>query len=49
MRIALLIGILMMDAVRGHPENRAAFERERSAKGQGIFDPLGSLEAAVRQ
>ena len=27
MRIAILIGILVMDAVRRYPENRAALER----------------------
>ena len=49
MRIAFFVRMLMMDAVRGHPENRAAFQRERGANGQKIFDPLRSLVAAMRQ
>ena len=48
-RIAFLIGMLMMDAVRGDPEDRSAFERERAADRQEIFHPLRSLVAAVRQ
>ena len=49
MRIALLIGKLMMNAVRRHPENRPAFQRQRCADGQKIFHPLRSLESAVRE
>src|SRR5271156_314619 len=49
MRIAIAIGKLMMDAVRGHPENRAALERQRGADGQEVLNPLGSLVAAMRQ
>ena len=38
-----------MNAVRGYPENRAAFERQRRADGQEIFHPLGSFVSAMRQ
>ena len=44
-----LIGILVMNAVRGHPENRSAFERQRRANRQQILHPLRSLVAAMRQ
>ena len=48
-RIAFLVGELMMNAMRRHPENRTAFERERGAHRQEIFHPLGSLVAAMGQ
>src|SRR5271165_4309355 len=48
-RIAIFVRELMMDAVRGHPEHRAAFQRRRPADGQKIFDRLRHLVAAVRQ
>ncbi len=47
MRIAFLVRILMMDAMRSDPGNGAAFERERPADSQEILHPLGSLVAAV--
>ena len=43
MRIAGLIGFLMMDAMRGDPENGSAFERQRAADGEEIFQPAGAL------
>ena len=46
-RIAFEIRFLMMDAVRGDPEDRTAFERERAAPGQEVFDPFGRLVTAV--
>src|SRR6266446_299060 len=49
MRIAILIRILMMNAVRGHPENWSAFESERGADSQKILHPLRRLVAAVRE
>ena len=49
MRIAFLIGELMMNAVRSHPEDRPAFERQSRASGQEILDPLRSLVAAMRE
>ena len=49
MRVAVLIRILMMNAVRRHPENRPALQSQRGADGQKIFHPLRSLIAAVRQ
>src|ERR1035438_6924916 len=39
MGIARLIGFLMMDAVHGDPENRSAFEAQRSAKRKEILQP----------
>ena len=38
-----------MDAVRSHPENRTAFESQRGADGQEIFNPLRSFVAAMRE
>ena len=49
MRVAFLVRILVMNAVRGYPEDRAAFQSERGADRQTIFEPLGSPIAAVRQ
>ena len=40
MGIAFLIGVLMMDAMRGHPENRPTFKRQRGASGQRNTQPL---------
>src|SRR5579871_1171246 len=48
-RVAILVGILMMNAVGRHPENRPALERQRGADSQEILDPLRSLVAAVRE
>src|SRR5271165_934876 len=41
MRIAILVGELMMDAMRGHPEDGTAFQSHSPADGQEVFDPLG--------
>ena len=46
-RIAFFVRILVMLAMRGDPENRSAFERQRSAGGQEIFDPFRSFVAAM--
>src|SRR5271165_48964 len=48
-RVTLVIGKLVMNAVRGHPEDRAALERQGRADGHEIFDPLGCLVAAMSQ
>src|SRR5260370_25424751 len=48
-RIAIFIGILMMNAMRRHPEERASFQRQGSAYGQKIFDPFVSLVSAMRE
>src|SRR5580700_753318 len=49
MRVAVLIRVLVMNAVRRDPENRTAFERERSADGQKILHPLRRLVPTVRE
>ena len=49
MRIAFFVGVLVMHAVRGDPDDRPAFERERAANGQKIFNPVRSLVSAMRQ
>ncbi len=48
-RVALLVRILVMNAVRGHPENGSAFERERPANGQKILDPFRGFVPAMRE
>src|SRR5438309_3490685 len=48
-RITFHVSILMMDAMRCHPEKRAAFQRQRGAEGDEIFEPFISLESAVRE
>jgi hypothetical protein len=49
MRIAFHISILVMDAVRGHPEKRAAFQRQRSAESDEILEPFIGFETAMGQ
>src|ERR1700733_9102949 len=49
MRIAFVIGVAMMNAMRGDPEDWSAFEGERGANRQEIFNPLGSPVSAMRQ
>src|ERR1700733_6106400 len=49
MRVAFLIGILMMNAMRGHPEDWSAFKRQSCAGGEEILDPLRGPVAAMRQ
>ena len=38
-RISVMVGILMVDAMRRHPEDRSAFERQRSADREEIIQP----------
>jgi hypothetical protein len=47
--IAFVVGVLMMDAVCGYPEDRATFKREGAAHGDEVLDPLGGFVAAVRE
>src|SRR5207244_412565 len=47
--VAFAIGFLVVHTVRGHPEDRAAFERERAAPGKEILDERIGLVAAMRQ
>jgi hypothetical protein len=49
MRIAFHISILVMNAVRRHPEKRSAFQRQRGAESDEILEPFICLEPAVRQ
>jgi hypothetical protein len=49
MRVAFLIGLLMMDAVRGDPEDGTAFKRQCSAEGEEVLDPFRGLVAAMGQ
>jgi hypothetical protein len=46
-RVAFLIGVLMVDAVSGYPEDRAALEREAATHRDEVLDPLGSLVTAM--
>ena len=45
--VTFLVGVLMMDAVGGYPEDRTAFKCEASAHGDEVLDPLGSAIAAM--
>src|SRR5882672_4073670 len=49
MRIAFLVRILVVHAVRRYPRDRSAFNRQRSARRKDIFHPLMSFVAAMRQ
>lgn len=46
-RVALVVRVLVMDAMRSHPEDRATLKGHRPAGGDEIFDPLGSSVAAM--
>src|SRR5580700_3542093 len=48
-RIAIVVGELMMNAVRCHPENRSALERQRGAPGQEVLNPFRRPVAAMRE
>ena len=48
MRIARLIGFLMVDAVHGDPENRSAFESQRAADGEEVFKPERTSVGTMR-
>ncbi len=48
MRIALLIGFLMVNTMHGDPEDRPAFERQRAANGEEILQPERAFVSPVR-
>ena len=47
-RIAFLVGELVMNAMRRHPEDWATFESQGGADRQKVFDPLRSFIGAMR-
>lgn len=49
MWIAFHISVLVMDAMRRHPEKWSAFKSQCGASGQEILQPFVSLESAVSQ
>src|SRR5580692_9794685 len=48
-RIAFVIGKLMMNAMRGYPEDWSAFKSQSCAGCEEIFDPLRSSVTAMRE
>jgi hypothetical protein len=46
-RIARQVGLLMVDAMGGHPENRAAFEGQRAADRKQVLQGERHLVRAV--
>jgi hypothetical protein len=46
-RVAFFVGVLMMHAVDGDPEDRSAFQGERGANGEEVFHPSGGFVASV--
>ena len=48
-RVAFLVGVLMMHAVDRDPEDRSAFQGERGADGEKVLHPFGSFVAAMRE
>lgn len=48
-RIAFLVAVLMVNAVRGHPEDRSALKGHGAAGGHEDLKPAGNAIAAVRQ
>src|ERR1700730_2254758 len=49
MGITFFVGILVMHAMRGDPENRSTFQRERATGGQEILNPFWRFIAPMRQ
>ncbi len=47
MGVPLLIGVLVVDAMRRDPENRPSLEREGAADGQEVLEWLRGLVTAV--
>lgn len=45
--VAFVVGVLVMDAMGGYPEDRTALEREAAAHGDEVLDPLGNPVAAM--
>src|SRR3954453_17706836 len=48
MRIPGLVGLLMMHPVRGDPEDRPAFQRQRPADREYVLEPLRYGVGAMR-
>src|SRR5260370_4974759 len=48
-RIAFLIGMLMMLAVQRHPLQRAALHGKRAGESEEVLQKLGTFEGAVRE
>src|ERR1700733_14430968 len=48
-RIAFVVAELMMNTMRGYPEDGAALKRECGAGGHRVFQPLRHFVSAVRQ
>ena len=46
-RVAVVVGVLMVDAVGGDPEDGSAFERHGAAGGDEVLQPLGGPVSAV--
>jgi hypothetical protein len=41
--VAFLVGVLMVDAVGGYPEDGSAFEGEAAAGGDEVLQPTGHV------
>ena len=48
-RVAFMVGKLVMDAMQGHPEDRAALERHGSADCHYVFQPFGNTVTPMRE
>src|ERR1700733_2058531 len=49
MRVAILVGKLVVNSMCCHPENRAAFQRQRCADREAVLEPSRNLVAAMRE
>src|SRR6266436_4918609 len=47
MWVAMLVRVLVVNAMSRHPENRPTFERQRRTPGKEIFHPLRGLISAM--
>jgi hypothetical protein len=49
MRVPFLIGVLVMNAMRSHPRDRTAFQRQRPTERHKVFDGLWYLVRTMGQ
>jgi hypothetical protein len=48
MRVLLVIGVVVVPAMHGHPQGWRELQRERAEHGEGMLEPQRHGEAPVR-
>ena len=49
MRVVLVIGMLMMQPVHGHPAGRRVLQRANAENGKDVLQPLGNRQSPMRE